>query len=89
MKKIYYYPDNLTANSFFLKYWSVRDVAIIFTISLLSLFLLITLYVWFTFIIAIIYAFMSMKVNKTYSIMKLIVLYIRYLFTDELILKWR
>lgn len=89
MKKTYYYPDNLTASSVFMKYWSIKDIVIIFAIVLLSMFLMITIYVWLTFIVAIVYAFMSMKVANGYSITKLIILYIRYLFTDELIIKWR
>lgn len=55
---------------------------------MLSMLLMITLHVWLTFLIAIVYAFLSMKVTKGYSIIKFIVLYVRYLFTDELILKW-
>ena len=88
MKKTYYYPDNLTANSPFMKYWSITDIAIIFGIVMLIMLLMITLHVWLTFLIAIVYAFLSMKVTKGYSIIKFIVLYIRYLFTDELVLKW-
>ena len=88
MKKTYYYPDNLTDNSPFMKYWSITDIAIIFGIVMLSMLLMITLHVWLTFLIAIVYAFLSMKVTKGYSIIKFIVLYIRYLFTDELVLKW-
>ena len=89
MKKTYYYPDNLTANSVFMKYWTIKDIAIIFSVVLLSMFLMITMQVWLTFILAIIYAFMSMKIANGYSISKLIILYVRYLFTDELIIKWR
>lgn len=88
MKKTYCYPDNLTASSPFMKYWSITDTAIIFCIVMLSMLLMITLHVWLTFLIAIVYAFLSMKVTKGYSIIKFIVLYVRYLFTDELILKW-
>lgn len=71
-----------------MKYWSITDIAIIFGIVMLSMLLMITLHVWLTFLIAIVYAFLSMKVTKGYSIIKFIVLYIRYLFTDELVLKW-
>lgn len=71
-----------------MKYWSITDIAIIFAIVMLSMLLMITLHVWLTFLIAIVYAFLSMKVTKGYSIIKFIVLYIRYLLTDELILKW-
>lgn len=89
MKKTYYYPDNLTASSVFMKYWAIKDIVIIFAIVLLSLFLMITIHVWLTFILAIVYAFMSMRIANSYSISKLIILYVRYLFTDELIIKWR
>ncbi len=88
MKKTYYYPDNLTANSPFMKYWSISDIAILFGIVILSLLLLISIRVWLTFLIAIIYGFLSMKITKGYSIIKFIILYTRYLITDELILKW-
>lgn len=72
-----------------MKFWTILDIAIIFTIIMLSLLLLIAIRVWLTFLLAIVYAFLSMKITKGYSIIKFIVLYIRYLFTDELVLKWR
>lgn len=72
-----------------MKYWSITDTVILFGIVMLSLLLMIILHVWLTFLIAIVYAFLSMKITKGYSIIKFIVLYIRYLFTDELVLKWR
>lgn len=85
----YYYPDNLAAKPVILKYWSVIDILIIGALIMASLFLLMSLQVWYTIIFAVVYGFMSMKLSGGYSITKLILLYLRYLFTDELILKWR
>lgn len=88
MKKTFYYPDNLAATSVFLKYWSIKDVAIVFGILLLAILCFILLHVWVIFLLAVGYGFISMRVAKGYSVLKLIILYVRYIFTDKLIIKW-
>lgn len=89
MIQTYYYPDNLTANPIILKFWSLKDIVIFGAIMVLSMLLVLLMQVWMTFIFAVIYGFLSMKFFNGYSIAKYFVFYVRYLITDDLILKWR
>ena len=89
MERTFIYPDNLSSTLFMLKYWSAKDIVITFALVMLSLLTFVTMHVWMTIILAIINCFISMQVTKGYSILKLLILYIRFLFLDTLILKWR
>lgn len=89
MKKKYYYPDNLQAESLFARYWNWKDLFVIISLLVLGLLLLIFLHIWILFVVLIIYGVVSAKFYENYSISKLARLYIRFLITDTLIFKWR
>lgn len=88
MKKKFYYPDNLTAESLFL-FWNLKDFLIIILLFALSIIFFTFLQIWFFAAILVFYAIISAKIVDGYSISKLAVLYIRFFLTDTLILKWR
>lgn len=85
----YYYPENLDTKSALLKYWTNRDLGVCAGLLFLSMVLFIFGRIWLCFFAVIIYGFLSMRINYQYSVIKLITLYMRYLFIDELIIKWR
>lgn len=88
-KKKYYYPENLTAKPLFLKYWTPKDLIISFSLILLTILMFMFLRIWLTLLMAVVYAFMTMRINYNYSVLKLMKLYVRYLITDELVIKRR
>lgn len=87
MENKYFYPDNLKS-SYIFKYLSLRDIAIIACTFGIAMLIFLFLRVWIFFIIPIVYTIISIKIAN-YNITKWIILYMRYLITDELQIYWR
>ena len=88
MKK-FFYPDNLQAENLFAKYWNVKDLGILLAIFIIAIFMFLFFQIWLFGVLFIFYGIVSAKLVDGYSISKLAKLYIRFLITDVLILKWR
>lgn len=86
--KEYFYPDNLSGQILIFM-WSFLDYGIM--LGLLAASLMLSLFAKFHLFYAsiVIYGFMSAKIAKTYSIIKISKFYIRFLITDQLKFKWR
>lgn len=85
----YYYPNNLSSQTLFAKYWTGKDLTVILTLFVLAVLNVIVFSGFWLFICLLIYAFFSAKIANGYSITKLLVLYIKFLFTDILVYFWR
>lgn len=85
----YYYPNNLAYKALFAKYWTGRDLAIIFALFVLAILSVVVFHNAWLFIALLTYGLFSAKITNGYSLTKLGVLYIRYLLTDVLIYYWR
>ena len=83
----FYYPDNLTAVKLY-KYWTITDLFVMVSIFAFSIIMFLSLHIWFFIAILPAYACLSARFVD-YSVIRLFVLFIRFLFTDVLILKWR
>ena len=87
--KKYYYPDNLLAPTLILNLWSFKDLGVIFGLVAINLLLIIFAHVFVWTSLIVVYIFCSGRVVRGYSIVKMAVLYIRFLFTDKLKFDWR
>ena len=76
----YYYPENLAAKTLIAAFWTFKDILILTAIFIFNILL---------FIAFVIYGFSSMKIANGYSLTKFAILYIRFLFTDQLLFHWR
>ena len=83
----FYYPDNLTAVKLY-KYWTITDLFVMVSIFAFSIIMFLSLHIWFFIAFLPAYAFLSARFVD-YSVIRLFVLFIRFLFTDVLILEWR
>ncbi len=88
MKK-FFYPDNLQAENLFAKYWNGKDLVILLAIFIVTIVMFLFFQIWLFGVLFIFYGIVSAKLVDGYSISKLAKLYIRFLITDVLILKWR
>lgn len=85
----YFYPNNLASKTLFAKYWTGRDLGVIFAIFVLAILAVVVLHNLWLFLVLFAYALFSAKITNGYSLTKLGVLYTRYLLTDVLIYHWR
>lgn len=85
----YFYPNNLASKTLFAKYWTGRDLGIIFGLFVLAMLFVVVFHSPWLFIILFTYALFSAKITNGYSLTRLGVLYTRYLLTDILIYHWR
>lgn len=85
----YYYPESLAAKTVVGNFWIPRDIVIMAAIFVFNILLFITLNFYFGFLALLIYAFLSMRISRGYSIAKLALLYIRFFITDQLVFFWR
>lgn len=85
----YFYPDNLLAPTLILNLWSFKDLGIIFGLVTLNLLLVIYAHVFIWISLIAVYGFCSARIVSGYSIVKMAILYIRFLITDKLEFKWR
>lgn len=86
---VFYYPQNLSAQLLIANMWSLKDMSIMAGILVFSILIFLFTKTIITFSLIIIYGFFTLRINGNYSIAKLMILYIRYLFTDVLFFKWR
>lgn len=87
--KEFYYPDNLQAENLFAKYWNIKDLAILLALFIVTIIMFLFFQIWLFGVIFIFYGIVSAKLVDNYSMARLTKLYIRFLVTDVLILKWR
>lgn len=85
----YYYPDNLLAQTLILGLWSFKDLSISFGLFAVNLLLVIYAHVFIWVSLIVVYVFCSARFVRGYSIVKMAILYIRFLITDKLIFFWR
>lgn len=85
----YYYPDNLLALTLILNLWSFKDLGVILGLVAINLLLIIYAHVFIWVSLIVVYAFSSARIVRGYSIVKMAILYIRFLFTDKLKFTWR
>lgn len=85
----YFYPNNLSSQSLFAKYWTGKDLAVILALFVLSVLSVIVFGKFGLFVILLLYALFSAKIANGYSLTKLAILYVRFLLTDILIYYWR
>ncbi len=84
---MYIYPDNLKAKAS-MWLWELKDLAIIGSIVLLSVFVFSYSGVWFPMVIAGTYAFLTIQVEDT-SILDFIRYACAYFLTDQQYFEWR
>ncbi len=85
----YYYPENLAAKTLIAAFWTFKDILILTAIFIFNILLFIAFHIYIFFIAFVIYGFSSMKIANGYSLTKFAILYIRFLFTDQLLFHWR
>ncbi|MBR1731047.1 MAG: hypothetical protein IJ725_01260, partial [Ruminococcus sp.] len=73
----------------FINLWTYKELGIILAALAVNIILFILIRFFIGFAVVIIYGFFTARIVAGYSILKMCILYIRFLFTDKLSFKWR